>query len=113
MNKVILLGRLVKEPELKTQGNTKYTKVLLAVKRDKEHTDFISLTAFNKRAELITTYVRKGDMISIEGSLSTNKYEKDGNTVFTTDIIVNHIYFTGPSSTTSIKEKISEDELPF
>ena len=97
MNNVILIGRLTKEPELnETKGGLSVCKFTLAVNRMKKDdpTDFINCVSFGKTAELIANYVRKGKKLGVVGRIQTGKYtNKEGNVVYTTDILVNQIEF--------------------
>lgn len=75
MNIAIIMGRLVRDPELKyTSGGKAYAKFTLAVPRDynKEQVDFIDVTAWEKSAETIAEYVRKGHRLLVNGNLKTN-----------------------------------------
>lgn len=130
MNKVIILGRLTKDPELRvTQNNVPVTSFTVAVNRrfDKDNADFISCIAWRKTAEFVAKYFKKGDMISLAGSLQTGKYEKDGQVHYTTDVNVEEVYFTGSKTETTDIEKHNDidadmsgfmpmpndDDLPF
>lgn len=97
MNRVELIGRLTKDPELRcTAQNIDVASFTIAINRqfkDKQETDYIQCKAFNKRAELIHKYCKKGDLIAIEGSIRTGKYDKEGQTIYTTDIITENIQF--------------------
>ena len=100
VNKVIIVGNLGKDPEISyTGGGMAVCKFSLATSRkQKDGTDKTSwhrCTAFNKAAELIGQYVAKGQQLYVEGELSYGQYEKDGHTVYTTDIIVNQFSFIG------------------
>lgn len=97
MNKVILMGRLTKNPEIKYAGKDNdmaVARYTLAVnrrnKRDGEQeADFISCVTFGKSAEFAQKYLRKGIRIVIAGRISTGSYkDKDGKTIYTTDVIV-------------------------
>ena len=97
MNKVILMGRLTKNPEIKYAGKDNdmaVARYTLAVnrryKRDGEQeADFISCVTFGKSAEFAQKYLRKGIRIVIGGRISTGSYkDKDGKTIYTTDVIV-------------------------
>ena len=81
MNVIALTGRLTADPELKTTTSGKaVTSFCIAVDRDKEHSDFINIVAWEKTAEFITKYFTKGRKIEITGSLQSRKYEdKNGN----------------------------------
>lgn len=96
MNNVSLVGRLVRDPEVRCGQNESVSvaKFSLAVerkwKRDGEPTvDFINCTVFGKSAEFTEKYFRKGMRVAITGRIQTGSYKnKDGQTVFTTEIIV-------------------------
>ena len=97
MNKIILMGRLVRDPEIKyTTGENSKTvaRYTLAVdrrfKRDGEPTaDFINCVAFGKSAEFAEKYFRQGIKIVITGRIQTGSYtNKDGQKVYTTDVVV-------------------------
>lgn len=83
-NKVVLIGRLTRDPEVKfTQSGTAVCKFGLAVDRamsKTKETDFINITAWSKLAEVCGKYLVKGKLVMIEGSIKTDKYEdKQGN----------------------------------
>lgn len=120
MNTVALMGRLTKDPMISEYGSGKNTGLLarftLAVRRDADNADFISCVAFGKTAELIDQYFKKGDQIGITGSIQTGKYKnKDGDTVYTTDVIVRQIDFTGSSGKSADDGEYAptDTELPF
>lgn len=114
MNSVNLIGRLVREPELKyTQSGLAVLRFTVAVDRklskDKKEeaernnqptADFISCTAFGKTAEVIANYHSKGSQIAVEGRIQTGSYEKDGRRIYTTDVLVNSITFVGSKNNT-------------
>lgn len=107
MNLVALYGRLTRDPELKySQGGTANCFAVIAVNRpmSKEKrqqaeangqptADFISIKAFGKTAEMLANYFRKGNRIAVEGRISTGSYEKNGERVYTTDVVVNRVHF--------------------
>lgn len=100
MNKVILIGRLTKDPELNFAAGTgtAVTRFTLAVTRPfkKDETDFINCIAFNKRAEAIAQYLTKGRQLAVTGSIRTGSYDaKDGTKRYTTDIVVDSFEFIG------------------
>ena len=99
MNKVILMGRLTHEPEMRqTAGGTMTARFNLAVSRrfSKENkTDFIGCIAWDKTAEFLSRNFHKGNMTAIAGRIQTGSYQKDGQTVYTTDVVAEEIYFTG------------------
>lgn len=101
MNKVMLVGRLCNDPELKQTGENKYIRFNVAVNRrvakedGTRDADFISCVAWNKTAEVINQYFKKGSLIALEGRIQTGSYEKDnGEKVYTTDVIVENFTFT-------------------
>lgn len=88
MNVVVLMGRLTRDPEIRG-GNTKVAKYTLAVDRAGEGTDFINCATFGKGAEFAEKYLKKGMKITVSGRIQSGKYtNKEGNTVYTTDVIV-------------------------
>lgn len=108
MNSVQLVGRLTKDPELKqTASGTSYCKFSLAVDRMKDkngnkETDFINCQAWGKQAEVICQYVQKGHRLGITGRIQTGKYQnKDGQTVYTTDVVINSMDFLEPRQQTA------------
>lgn len=138
MNKVILMGRLVADPETRyTQGEnrTAVSKYRLAVdrkfKRDGEQSaDFIGCIAFGKAAEFAEKYLRKGTKIAVVGRIQTGSYtNKDGQKVYTTDVVVEEQEFaesksSGATATSQTPQPTDEqgfmsipdgidDELPF
>jgi len=98
MNKVILIGRLTKDPEIRQATETTVASYSLAVDRRTKsaeaQADFISCKAFGKSAEFAEKYLRKGTKICVTGSISTGSYtNKDGVKVYTTDVIVSEHEF--------------------
>lgn len=90
-NKVILMGRLTKDPETRT-GNTQVARYTLAVDRrfsnSEEKTDFINIVAFGKSAEFAEKYLKKGMKVLVTGRIQTGSYtDKDNKKVYTTDIV--------------------------
>lgn len=108
MNKVILIGRIVRDPEVRVANEGNYiARYTLAVdrrfKRDGEQSaDFINCVAFGKSAEFVDKYLRKGIKIAITGRIQTGSYKnKDGQTVYTTDVVVEEQEFCESKSTQS------------
>ena len=102
MNCAILIGRITAKPELQytPQSQTAVTKFTIAVDRPtkdgKKEADFIRVTAFGRRAESICRYMDKGRQIAVQGRLQTGSYkDRDGKTVYTTDIIIDNDEFLG------------------
>ena len=107
MNKVILIGRLAKDPEVRYgQGESSIAvgRYALAVERrfkkeGEKNVDFISCICFGKAAEFAEKYLRKGMKISVVGHLNTGSYtNKDGYKVYTTDVIVEEHEFVESKS---------------
>lgn len=104
MNKVILMGRLTRDPEVRMSGDTAVARFSLAVdrrfKKDGEQTaDFINCVAFGKTGEFIEKYGRKGTKFVVEGCIQTGSYtNKDGQKVYTTDVVVEQVEFAESKS---------------
>lgn len=121
MNKVILLGRLTKDAELKyTQtNNTPVSNFVIAVDRkyEKDKADFFSIVAYGKLAELISKYFKKGQQIVVAGRLQTRNYDdKDGKRVYVTEVIADEIDFTSNKKEEDTPDEftpVTDDELPF
>ena len=100
MNKVVLLGRLTKDPETKTTNNdVTITRYTLAVNRPwkkdgEQQADFINCLAFNKTAEFANKYFRKGQQVAIVGRIQTRSWEDDnGNRRYATEALVEEQHF--------------------
>lgn len=93
MNKAVLMGRLTKDPDIRTsQNGTACARYTLAVDRrrksDDQSADFISIKAFGKSAEFVDKYCKKGTKLIVTGRIETGSYtNKDGQKVYTTDVI--------------------------
>lgn len=101
MNKVMLIGRLVRDPDIKTsQSGVAVARYTIAVdrrfKKDGEQSaDFIGCIAFGKTAEFAEKYFTKGIKIAVVGRIQTGSYKnKDGQMVYTTDVVVEENEFT-------------------
>ncbi len=100
MNKAILMGRLTRDPELRTtQSGISVVRFSLAVDRrfknqsGERESDFVSCVAWRQTAEFIAKYFNKGSKLAIVGSIQTGSYERDGQTVYTTDVVADEAYF--------------------
>ena len=130
MNYVSLLGRFTRDPEVTwTQSGKAYVRFSLAVQRDsnRDEADFINCVAWDKRAETIGQYFKKGSRILVQGRITTGSYEKNGETRYTTDVVVNNFDFIETKSSegnygnnfsknepTVVDEPVdSEDDFPF
>lgn len=137
MNKVIIIGRFTRDPEIKYstgENATATARFSLAVNRrfkNKEgnyDADFINCVAFGKTAEFIEKYFTKGMAIGITGRIQTGSYtNKEGQKVYTTDVVVEETEFVesknkgtsdnvpnnNANSNSDFEEVISDDEMPF
>ena len=136
MNKVILIGRLTADPEIKysTDNQSTIARYRLAVdrrfkKEGQPDADFISCVTFGKSAEFAEKYLKKGKKIAVVGRIQTGSYDKDGQTIYTTDVVVEEHEFVESKGTSSgtgqqsqpvdqdgfmnIPDGIDDDELPF
>lgn len=96
MNKWVGIGRLTQNPEITYSQEqmmiARYTLAIDRIGRNKE-TDFIRCVAFDKRAQFAEKYLTKGMKIAVSGRIKTGKYEKDGVTHYTTDILIDEQEF--------------------
>lgn len=117
MNKVLLIGRMTKDAQLGYTSNTQkaVAKFTLAVDRINEGTDFINCTAFGKQAENIEKFVKKGNRLAVSGRIQTGSYEKEGQKIYTTDVIVENAEFIEPKkeNNETHKEETKEPEPQF
>lgn len=97
MNTCVLMGRCTKDPEKRyTQSNTPVTSFTIAVDRFKDGTDFFDCTAWNKTADFVADYFRKGDMICVRGRLQNREWtDKNGNARRSTEIVAEEVSFCG------------------
>ena len=101
MNKVVLMGRLTRDPETRyTQGNnTAVCSFSLAVNRrfkqeGQADADFINVVAWAKTAEFVSKYFTKGQQVGVIGRIQTRNYDdKDGKKVFVTEVVAEEVYF--------------------
>lgn len=99
MNRADLVGRICSDVELTTSTNgTSIARPRIAVQRrfknkqtGEYETDFISTLAFSNTAEYIVKYCKKGDLVALSGSIQTGNYEKDGQRVYTTEVLIDNI----------------------
>lgn len=128
MNKVFLIGHLVKDPELRyTSSNIPVASFTLAVNRNftnqngEKETDFINIVAWKKQAENIHKYCFKGSRVSIDGRLQTRTYEdQNGQKRYVTEVVSENIEFlsakkeeTKEKSNSEILKDVMEDKDPF
>lgn len=108
MNKVTLIGRLTRDPEIRySDGGIAVARYTLAVNRVKtkdgnQEADFINCVTFGKGAEFAEKYLRKGQQIAVSGRIQTGSYtNRDGQKVYTTDVVVSEHEFTGSKNSDS------------
>lgn len=111
MNNITISGRLTADPELKvTTSGKNVCSFTVAVRRDKETTDFIPCTAWNKTAENISRYFIKGSMIEVAGSLQTRNYEaKDKSKRTAFNVLVDKFGFLEAKSEKTNAESSTEN----
>lgn len=119
MNKVILMGRLTRDPEVRRSGEDNSMVVVrytLAVdrrvkKEGDNNADFINCVVFGKGAEFAEKYLIKGTKISVSGRIQTGSYtNKDGNKVYTTDVVVEEQEFCGSKNAQGVPEGPAPDD---
>ena len=135
MNLVLISGRLTKDPEVRYTTGTQMAVAVftLAIDRGKDKNgddrgaDFIPITVFGKQAENCERYLAKGCRVAVQGKIQTGSYEdKNGQKVFTTDVIAQRVEFIDFKGKTPQNEKqgawndtpqgyssLSEDDIPF
>ena len=127
MNKTILMGRLTRDPEVRyTQtSNVMVTTFTLAVNRrfvkeGQQQADFINIVAWNKTAEFVSKYFKKGQQVGVIGRIETKNYDdKDGKKVYVTEVIAEEVYFADSKKNdeqgepTDFMASADNDDLPF
>lgn len=130
MNKAILIGRLARDPDVRTSQDGKMVaRYTLAVNRINDQADFIRCVAFGKSAEFAEKYLRKGTKIAVEGKIQTGSYtDRDGRKVYMTEVIIERQEFVekkidAERNEAAFNQKMTEDfmnipdgideELPF
>lgn len=126
LNNVVLIGRLVRDPELKySTTGTGICNFTLAVDRPRQQgkeneADFVPIVTFKQTAEACANYLRKGRLTAVEGRIQTRNYENnEGRRIYITEVIANNVRFLerGESqenrSTQPETVPVSDDDLPF
>lgn len=117
MNNVILIGRLVREPELRYTSGSQMAvcRFTLAIDRrvkqgEEKKADFPNVICFGKTAENCEKFLAKGRKVAVQGRLQTGSYEKDGVKHYTTDVIADNVEFLewGEKNGENAKESRSE-----
>lgn len=101
MNKVLLIGRLTRDPELRyTASNRAVTQITIAVNRNftnqngEREADFINVVVWDKAAENLKKYVGKGRMVAVEGRIQTRNYDNnEGKKVYVTEVVAQNVQF--------------------
>lgn len=111
INRVVLVGRLTKDPELRyTPSGVAMARFTLAVNRTfksegQPDADFIQCIAWRKTAENTANFLKKGSLAGVEGRIQTGSYEgQDGKRVYTTDVVADSVQFLEPRGTTEGRE---------
>lgn len=119
INRVVLVGRLTKEPELRTTpSGAKVCQYTLAVNRTRkaegqQDADFINCVSWNKTAELMNQYLSKGALIGIEGRIQTRNYDDNsGRKVYVTEIITDSVQFIESKSNSS-QNRLNESSVHY
>jgi len=128
LNKVILMGRLTKDVEVRQTGSgTAVANFTLAVNKSFKReggpdADFISCIVWAKTAETMEKYTSKGRQIVVEGRIETSNYEKDGQRIYKTDVVVDRFHFAdSKEAQKEVKGSVGDwhpvdddnEELPF
>lgn len=95
MNKVILIGNLVRDPELRhTQQGKAVANFTVAINEYNDHVEFVDCVAWENLAQNLSTYCTKGSKVAVEGRIRKRQYQaKDGSNRYTTEIVANNIEF--------------------
>nr|DAH39057.1 MAG TPA: Single strand binding protein [Caudoviricetes sp.]DAT71252.1 MAG TPA: Single strand binding protein [Caudoviricetes sp.] len=121
LNVVALMGRLVRDPELKTtqSGNSVCTFSIACdrsytAKDEERKADFFTITAWRQTAEFICKYFQKGSLIAIEGILQTRQYQdKNGNNRTATEVLASRVSFAGSKASGSPSAQSSEQQTNY
>ena len=120
INKVVLVGRLTKEVELKkTNSNVSYCRFTVACSRRVKSkvegapdADFINCIAWNQSAEFLSKYATKGAIVGVEGRITTGSYDKNGQRVYTTDVTAESVRLIGSSGSKQKDESTNQTFTP-
>ena len=111
MNIAILMGRMTRDPELRyTSSGKAYANFTLAVQKTKDEAEFIDCMAWEKTAETIAEYFRKGNKILVQGRLNVSTYKKDGENKKMTRVMVYSFEFVESANTAKNSNKNNYDE---
>ena len=114
LNQVCLVGRIVKDPEIRQAGQTNVCNFTLAVNRKfkkegQPDSDFINCTVFGKTAEFMGNYIKKGYLLSVNGSLQTRSYDGQNGKVFVTEVMCDSVDNLTSKEPGKAKEKQQND----
>jgi len=120
MNQVQLVGRLGNDPKTNAKGTVCNLSVATNSRAQVDGewtttTDWHRVVVFGKKGENCTKFLTKGSEVAVTGRIKYGQYEKDGATVYTTDIIAHDVEFIGPKSdtTSAPAAQVDEEEFPF
>ncbi|MBQ3001731.1 MAG: single-stranded DNA-binding protein [Bacilli bacterium] len=121
MNRVVLVGRLTRDPELRTSGGgNAFVGFTIAVNRTfqsangEREADFINCIAFNKQAENLNRYIRKGGLVGVEGRIQTRNFTgQDGVRRFVTEVVCDNIQFLEPKQSTGASNTSYYEYSPY
>ena len=121
VNRVVLVGRLTKDPELRySSSNIPMLYFSVAVNRTftdqngQRQTDFINCVAFRKQAENMARFLGRGSLISVEGRIQTRNYQgKDGNTVYVTEVVAETVQFLESKNSSHGRQNNGFDSMSF
>ena len=135
MNNVTLIGRLTRDPEVRYSNDLAIARFSIAINRmpgrdgQDRGADFINIVVFGRQAENCERFIRKGSQVGIQGRIQTGSYQnKDGNTVYTTDVVADRVEFLGGGNRQESSnggaskpageihdgfEAIEDDDIPF
>ncbi len=119
MNRVILIGRLTKDPELRyTSSEIANATFSIAVDRPylgqdgERETDFINIVVWRKQAENCSKYITKGSQVAIEGRIQTRTYDdENGNRKYITEVVADNVQFLNTKKSETTEETQSEDPI--
>ena len=117
MNKIVLLGKLIKDPELRKleESDKVFTRFIVAVDRSfksqdgTRKSDLIPVTFWGRKAEVVCQYMKKGSYISLSGRLRTGSYEdKDGNKKYIAEVVAEDFKFVGDRKTEKEDQEVND-----
>lgn len=121
MNRVVLVGRITRDPELRyTQSNIAVVSFTIAINRQflnaqgEQEADFINCVVWRKQAENLAKFVRKGAQLGVDGRLQSRTYQtQTGETRYVTEVVADSIQFLEPKGQTSTEYQPEVEENPF